>query len=431
MPVIRILIVVPRMRAPLGRWAEFLQGASDRKGWQVRILSGDVRGSGFADQDILGPRWWPWALRIRRRFFPWLRQAYPDRFPDLVVWLGQNKPPVGTDFNSPYLWLWSRSPGESLATPKSFSLWHKAREVSSGTLAGWHEDDVAAPCGAGTLGKGALGEWLARFFSPPPRTETVSCQPWTAAADGEPPCLDLRVGAETNLCHWLQIALGRILAAREEGWLGGKILIPPLQEEFQRTSLAWLGIGPENWIHAPTGGPLWSPALPSREKTFEILRTIFLPRAEAAGNGQRIYLSRRDAQFRRVSNEAALESELRKRGFSTVTGQSMGLAEKVACFREARLIVAPHGALLTFLAFCQPRAVIVELMPGHAERNCFREMAEHFGLRHFRLSCPTRGMQTGRQREADLECPVEDLLRFLDRQEVADQGFEPGHDGIR
>ena len=84
---------------------------------------------------------------------------------------------------------------------------------------------------------------------------------------------------------------------------------------------------------------------------------------QGAGLPTRFYISRARAKSRRVSNEEQLLPMLKSFGIEIVHAEAMPIAEQAALFRNARLIVSPHGAGLSNMLFSR-RTSIVELYPN-------------------------------------------------------------------
>lgn len=77
--------------------------------------------------------------------------------------------------------------------------------------------------------------------------------------------------------------------------------------------------------------------------------------------GERLYISRDKAKRRRVTNETALWTELAAQGFVKLHLEELTWAQQITAFRAAKVIVAPHGAGLANLVFCQPGTKVIEL----------------------------------------------------------------------
>jgi capsular polysaccharide biosynthesis protein len=76
-----------------------------------------------------------------------------------------------------------------------------------------------------------------------------------------------------------------------------------------------------------------------------------------------IYISRKDADRRRMLNEDALIVALEAEGYQTVNLSALSLAEQIVLFASARNIIAPHGAGLAHLLAKPGKANVYELLP--------------------------------------------------------------------
>lgn len=121
------------------------------------------------------------------------------------------------------------------------------------------------------------------------------------------------------------------------------------------------------------------PGLPS-PKGLEFVRK-FMP-TETDGDGKRIYISRSDARRRRIHNEIELLPILEKHGFEIVHPGKMTVQEQMQKFASASVVVSPHGAELTNLAFCQAGTLIIEILSPYYLNPCFRELSAAVGLQH-------------------------------------------------
>lgn len=417
-----VLIVTPSMDGAAGRWAEMIQGALARKGCNVRIASGDHRGSGFADHKVIQPACCPWFFRVCFALEGFLHRQFRD-FPfHLLVWIGSARDfPSSFQKQHPSLPIFtvelSRDGAGHLqplsrTTPKK--LPHGGRKVFDDDIAGrelarqfagenpWNKEELAA------LLLGSTG---------PRSRQPAHDFPEGARTGSKGICLDLCFGGEDNLCHWISYSLASILEARLSGHTVAEILLPAAPNEFQLSSLAWLEIKPQQIRFSRHPGQKWVKIWPqSREITGE-LRRIFLRNASREHSAPFLYLSRSDASYRRVRNEAAMVRLIARHGFVRKVAGDLPLANQVAMFRDARRILTPHGAALKLLFCCSPGTELIELMPGHEERNHFQELAREYAVAHERLACPWSGRQTSRRREADLVVPLDCLARFLESKD--------------
>lgn len=97
---------------------------------------------------------------------------------------------------------------------------------------------------------------------------------------------------------------------------------------------------------------------------------------------RRIYISRRDARRRALLNEQQVIDFLHSRGFEIYQCSALTVREQQQLFASASLIIAPHGAALTNIAWCNPGTRILELTPRHHLNPCFRDMCEMGGFEH-------------------------------------------------
>lgn len=101
---------------------------------------------------------------------------------------------------------------------------------------------------------------------------------------------------------------------------------------------------------------------------------------------RRIYISRRDANWRRVSNEAELLPVLERFGFEVLALSQISAQALVQGFSEAELVIGPSGSNLGALLFCRPGTTVVELSYEPAVRKYYFQGACGMGeLRCFKL----------------------------------------------
>lgn len=392
----------------MGLLAEFIHGALARRGRRVRIAAGDHQGSGFADHTIIGKPWIPWVIK---KFFlsPYLKKERTRFSFSLCVIIGtaphldrlvQEAEHVAhlAPLDSPF---WEISLYAGKQTPERRAKFSQCVDDDlSGTL--WGIPSTLPP-----MTKPALADFLLGPLAPtpPPVARPLMSFPRTLA-------LDLRVGGETNLFHWIEQALGSVLTAQQDGKNVTHVVLPETPNEFQKTSLQWLGI-PENKIEIrPRSSP--SPEAmryPAGDVEFVCrhLREVFLKNADSTRHADKVYISRADAQYRKVRNEKVFCDFLSGVGFSSVIPGQLPLARQVAVFRDANFLISPHGAASILLFCCRPGTRVLELMPGLSERVPFRAFASQFGLRYRRLACTWVGRQSRGRREANLQIEQDDF----------------------
>lgn len=76
---------------------------------------------------------------------------------------------------------------------------------------------------------------------------------------------------------------------------------------------------------------------------------------------RRIYISRSDADYRRILNEDALIDLLRRRGFESIVMSELSFKEHRALFAQSEAIISAHGAALAHLLFCAEGTKVLEI----------------------------------------------------------------------
>jgi capsular polysaccharide biosynthesis protein len=61
----------------------------------------------------------------------------------------------------------------------------------------------------------------------------------------------------------------------------------------------------------------------------------------------------------------------------------MPFPEQVRLFQSAKYIVAPHGAGLANLVFCQPGASVVEILPSEQTNLCYWLLSQQVSLKYY------------------------------------------------
>jgi capsular polysaccharide biosynthesis protein len=244
--------------------------------------------------------------------------------------------------------------------------------------------------------------------------------------------------ASKNYYHWMMDVLPRIGLIEEAGLKPDFYHTVYPEEPFREETLAILGIGPDRIIPAQEGLHIQAKTLlvptiismPERTKiadfmlcapmsSIEFLRKKFLLEKPQQCK-KRIYISRKNARGRRVLNEEELMKMLEPYGFEFPLLENMSVVDQAKLFASAELIVAPHGAGLTNIVFCNPRAKIIELSPKRVWdwSFCFWAISQQLKLHHTYLRCQSeRGVNSNMTVNlADLEREIQLSLQSLTRK---------------
>jgi len=210
-------------------------------------------------------------------------------------------------------------------------------------------------------------------------------------------CDDINQCVAFNYCHWMCDWATRLAFPGNLAWLREHtIIVAPLLQRAQHDAFAAFGI-PGNKIAAlePWGcfkveklfvpndiGMIQHPAYKGATTALNFLRGSIgcLPGSSGSARPDKIYVSRADAAGRYVLNEDAFRACLERRGYTTVTLTGKTLAEQVVIYREARSVIAIHGAGVTNALYCRPGAKLLEIFPDSYGTPAFRILAQSVGV---------------------------------------------------
>jgi capsular polysaccharide biosynthesis protein len=231
-----------------------------------------------------------------------------------------------------------------------------------------------------------------------------------------------------NYCHWLLDWLPRLAALRRVADAASvRIAVGTLEQPYQRETLRLCGIDDARvvelapWQAVRARAVLATsdipapphPAFKGAAWALRFLRTHLgadAVRAQpyAAGEGARLFVSRGDAQGRRILNEPDLLALLAARGYRAVTLAKMTVREQAKLFASASHIVAAHGAGLANLAFATRGATVLELFPSTYGTPAYRLLAARAGLTY--ASYVTDRIASGSRTQLDdMEIDVADF----------------------
>ena len=194
-----------------------------------------------------------------------------------------------------------------------------------------------------------------------------------------------------NYYHWMFDILPRLDILRRSG-LTPDYYIVNTDASFQRESLNLLNI-PSTKIVNPTAhrhiqaDNLIVPSLPGpifgttmQAQPCEFLRSSFLAPGDKKAPYRLLYISRSDSKTRRLINEPEVLGMIMPLGFDVLTLAGMSFAKQVELFSQARIVIGPHGAGFSNVVFCQPGAVLIEILPKGRSVDCFEKVAGFVGL---------------------------------------------------
>lgn len=207
-------------------------------------------------------------------------------------------------------------------------------------------------------------------------------------------------GGSKNYFHWVADVLPRFYLLKRSGINLDEIdrfVVNSFQEPYQKESLSDLGIPQDKLIESSKyvhikADRLIVPSLPAHTGSVplwvcDFIRDKFLhlDMADRANQPKRIYVSRSDANSRRITNETDLIGILLPLGFSVVILSSLTVQEQASLFANAEVIIGPHSSGFTNFAFCQPGTKVIEIFSPLAVARAFWLIASQLKLDYYYL----------------------------------------------
>lgn len=203
--------------------------------------------------------------------------------------------------------------------------------------------------------------------------------------------------------HWITEALPRLEACKD--YMNGHAVLLPMSYSgirFVQESLTLLQVP---IIYYDTAVPLsvneilvpshTAPTGNYNKKFIHGLRSRLVLQASNETSSNRIYISRRKAEKRRLTNEDEVEAILRKYGFKVHYMEDYCLLDQIEIMSKANMLVGLHGAGLTNMIFMPAQSKIIEIRNyGDSHNNCYFTLAAEFGHRYFYIQSQSENKNT-------------------------------------
>lgn len=218
-----------------------------------------------------------------------------------------------------------------------------------------------------------------------------------------------------NYYHWLIESLLRLWWTEAIPELAQvPVIVPASLSAFQQASLSALvdderrllrfggGVWRVDRLLVATSSGFWPvPLAWLRRRVLEHLGL-----ADGRPAERLLYISRADAESRRVTNEAELAEHLASRGFEILRLGELPWAEQVRMFSEARLVIGAHGAGLVNVIFSPRQTTLVDLHPADQVNHALWVLASALGQRYVLVT----GKVANAQRDFYVALPDVDAL---------------------
>jgi len=226
-----------------------------------------------------------------------------------------------------------------------------------------------------------------------------------------------------NYYHWLLDLLPRVLLlkhATQNFSNYDTLLINGSRANYERETLAALEVPPEKirFVDSRDRFQIASAVFPSLDSNvvapWKVRGLRELVSSDKPNQHRRLYLSRARVAVRRIANEKEISEALRQHDFEILEAEALSFREQVDLFANASVIVAPHGAALANIVFCQPGTRVLEISTRAGYRDWYWQLAAVAGLSYEVLEAqPTRSV-SGPNENADMIVSREGLARLLE-----------------
>lgn len=195
--------------------------------------------------------------------------------------------------------------------------------------------------------------------------------------------------ASYNYFHWMTDALPKIeiaLKARFQISDFRHFIVNAVSQPFQIESLAIMKIPVQSLVSLEQNPSIICETLVAPSSTclsgnvspwiVNFLRDAFSSwMIKLESLPRKIYISRRNAIKRRISNEAEVAQFLTGQGYVPVFPEELSLKEQVELFYNAESIAGVHGAGFTNFVFCRPGTEVLEFFPDSYVNQCYWTIA--------------------------------------------------------
>jgi hypothetical protein len=240
------------------------------------------------------------------------------------------------------------------------------------------------------------------------------------------PCVNLCGVWCFEFWHWVHEYLPRVLLAQELD-PNCKILLPESRPSYASESLMCLGVNEEQIVDVGEEALyLENVIIPERLcASAELLKIPSLMRSlresvshlfSVSKAERKIYVSRKNAKRRRITNEEELSGLLKSHGFEEVILESLSFSEQVKIHSESKALVGLYGAGFVHSLFLPEKSFVLEIFPKDFKHpNCpyaqFLLEHEYCGIEEIGVSEEFEKPQDARDK--DVLAPIEQITDAL------------------
>ena len=202
--------------------------------------------------------------------------------------------------------------------------------------------------------------------------------------------------------HWMTEALPKLLYSLQQGHKPVVLLPENYTANFHYESLKMLGV---TWQHFEGDAWVSNVFLPNRfapysahynAQIMEALRQALVGKVVSKTIPHRkVYLSRRLARHRKISNELELINLLTQVGFEIHEFEKYSLQQQIVLMQETSVFVSLHGGGLTNLIFCKTGVKVLEFsLENQTMDKCYFNLAHAMGVHYYYQFCKPASANT-------------------------------------
>ena len=202
---------------------------------------------------------------------------------------------------------------------------------------------------------------------------------------------------DTGYYHWLLEVLPNILHLLKNVDEDIKIVIPSKSSQYLITALKYILKDSYNEKIITLDKPIKvkkvyfayfeSQSGFVRKIDRDMLKKYFMIDKNKDQKKRKIYISRLKAPKRSIGNEKEVEKFLKSKGFKIVYAEDLNWLEQIELYNSADFIVAPHGAGLSNIIWCQKNTKVLEIFPYNNLHFCFATLAKSNNLEYDFMNC--------------------------------------------
>lgn len=222
-----------------------------------------------------------------------------------------------------------------------------------------------------------------------------------ASSDRRIPVATTLIPVWQNYYHWTLECLPKLLGIEtyyEQTGESPIILLPPDPSSWMRESLELVSADWVELANLQSGTTYVSQFVapsypsPSRIECFWLRdraqNAVDITEQKENGYPSQIYVTRRNANVRRIKNEQEVLEVLSEFNIVPYALETLSVTEQIRLFANAEFVIAPHGAGLANLIYSTSPAVL-ELF-GHKEKTTFYRLSKMMGHEYHAMFCSTR-----------------------------------------